>query len=59
MVPYLILVFIVVISYFIMKRNFKNYKKKYCIFIGIILFLMLALRDTSMGVDLQGLYSLF
>lgn len=56
MIPYLILVFIVVISYYIMKRNFKNYKKKYCIFMGIILFLMLAFRDTSMGVDLQGLY---
>ncbi len=56
MIPYIVLIIVIVLSYFITKKIFPNYKKKYCIFIGIILFLMLALRDVSMGVDLQGLY---
>mgnify|MGYP001047270317 CR=1 FL=1 len=56
MLPYFILIIIIISSYFFMKRFIKNYRKKYCIFIGILLFLMLALRDTSVGLDIEGLY---
>ncbi len=56
MIPYILLIFLIVVSYFLINKRFNNAKKKYCIFVGVLLFLLLAFRNTSLGIDLKRLY---
>ena len=54
---YILLVLAIIMLYFITKVLFKKSKLVYCILIGIFLFLILALRETTIGKDLYHFYA--